>query len=102
MPTQTGPQMRLYELNELADIYKERGLPADLAKQVATHLTKNDGEHELDTHPPPPRTHTSALRAGACARACAPLCVRSVRRRNSNNITASCLLQCSSIAQMFT
>ncbi len=51
MPAQTGPQMRLYELNELANIYKERGLPADLAKQVATHLTKNDGEHGLV--PPP-------------------------------------------------
>lgn len=37
-----GPQMRLYELNELAGIYEERGLPKDLAKEVAKHLTKND------------------------------------------------------------
>lgn len=37
-----GPQMRQYELDELTSIYEERGLPRDLAKQVATHLTKND------------------------------------------------------------
>jgi len=35
-----GPQMRQHEMNELVDIYEERGLPRDLAKEVALHLTK--------------------------------------------------------------
>lgn len=37
-----GPQMRLFELKELASIYEGRGLPKDLAHEVAKHLTKND------------------------------------------------------------
>ncbi len=35
--------MRQYELEELAKIYEERGLPKELAHEVAVHLTKNDG-----------------------------------------------------------
>lgn len=35
--------MRLFELKELARIYEERGLPKELAHEVAKHLTKNDG-----------------------------------------------------------
>ena len=35
-------QARLHELNELADIYKGRGLDDDLAHQVAVALTKHD------------------------------------------------------------
>jgi hypothetical protein len=42
-----GPQMRQYELDELTKIYEERGLPERLAKEVAMHLTKNDGERLL-------------------------------------------------------
>lgn len=38
-----GPQMRQYELEELTKIYEDRGLPSGLAKEVAMHLTKNDG-----------------------------------------------------------
>ena len=34
--------MRQYEMEELQHIYEERGLPTDLAKDVAMHLTKND------------------------------------------------------------
>jgi VIT1/CCC1 family predicted Fe2+/Mn2+ transporter len=29
-------------MEELQHIYEERGLPAELAKEVAMHLTKND------------------------------------------------------------
>jgi hypothetical protein len=36
--------MRQYELDELTKIYEDRGLPERLAKEVAMHLTKNDGE----------------------------------------------------------
>ena len=39
--------MRQYELDELTKIYEDRGLPAHLAKEVAMHLTKNDGERLL-------------------------------------------------------
>lgn len=39
--------MRQYELEELAKIYEERGLPKELAHDVAVHLTKNDGAHTL-------------------------------------------------------
>ena len=35
--------MRQHEMDELTDIYEQRGLPKDLAKEVALHLTKNDG-----------------------------------------------------------
>ena len=35
-------QARLHELNELADIWKGRGLDDDLAHQVAIQLTKHD------------------------------------------------------------
>ena len=34
--------MRQYEMEELQHIYEERGLPVELAKEVAMHLTKND------------------------------------------------------------
>jgi VIT1/CCC1 family predicted Fe2+/Mn2+ transporter len=37
-----GPQMRQYELEELAKIYEDRGLPKELAHQVAVHFTKHD------------------------------------------------------------
>lgn len=37
-----GPQMRQYELDELAQIYEGRGLPKELARDVAVHLTKNN------------------------------------------------------------
>ena len=37
-----GPQMRQHEMEELQHIYEERGLPKELAKEVALHLTKND------------------------------------------------------------
>ena len=39
--------MRQYELDELTKIYEDRGLPEHLAKEVAMHLTKNDGEQLL-------------------------------------------------------
>ena len=45
--------MRQYELEELAGIYEGRGLPRDLAHQVATHLTKNDGAPPQPPHLPP-------------------------------------------------
>ncbi len=34
--------MRQHEMEELQHIYEERGLPKELAKEVALHLTKND------------------------------------------------------------
>ena len=37
-----GPKEREHELKELARIYERRGLPKDLALQVAIHYTKND------------------------------------------------------------
>ena len=37
-----GPQMRQHEMEELQHVYEERGLPTELAKEVALHLTKND------------------------------------------------------------
>jgi hypothetical protein len=49
--------MRLYELNELAGIYEERGLPKDLAKEVAKHLTKNDGAHVMVAQPTAVQVH---------------------------------------------
>ena len=51
-----GPQMRQYELEELTKIYEERGLPAALAKEVAMHLTKNDGEWPHYAHERQPAT----------------------------------------------
>lgn len=45
------------ELDELAQIYEDKGLPADLAREVATHLTQHDAlaahadaELNLDPH----------------------------------------------------
>lgn len=55
-PVVQGPQMRQHEMNEIIEIYEKRGLPRNLAEQVAWHFTHHDGTIR------PPRSCTCSAR----------------------------------------
>jgi VIT1/CCC1 family predicted Fe2+/Mn2+ transporter len=67
-----GPEVWAHELRELQQIWKERGLSEDLAKQVAEQLTAHDAVRahardelgiDIDKHPNP---WTAAIASLVC------------------------------------